>query len=71
MDKALGIPLYVYFDNHYEGFVVASVERFRRLCAAKGIDTLLNRRVPGSDGAYPIRYFADLKLVRRLRLTLS
>jgi len=44
--QALGIPQYVYFDNHYEGFVMASVERFRRLCAAKGVDTLLNLRVP-------------------------
>jgi hypothetical protein len=31
---------------HYEGFAVASVERFRRLCAARGIETPLNVQVP-------------------------
>jgi hypothetical protein len=44
--QALGIPQYVYFDNHYEGFVVASVERFRRLCATRGIETPLNVQLP-------------------------
>jgi uncharacterized protein YecE (DUF72 family) len=37
---------YVYFSNHYEGFAVASVERFRRLCAAGGIETQLNVQLP-------------------------
>ena len=37
-----GVPQYVYFNNHYEGFAVASVERFRRLCATRGIETPLN-----------------------------
>ena len=41
-----GIPQYVYFNNHYEGFAVASVERFRRLCVAKGIETPLNVQSP-------------------------
>lgn len=31
-----------FLDHIAQGFAVASVERFRRLCAAKGIDTLLN-----------------------------
>ena len=42
MVQRRGIPQYVYFNNHYEGFAVASVERFRRLCAARGIETPLN-----------------------------
>jgi uncharacterized protein YecE (DUF72 family) len=46
MVQRRGIPQYVYFNNHYEGFAVASVERFRRLCAAKGIETPLNVHVP-------------------------
>ena len=41
-----GIPQYVYFNNHYEGFAVASAERFRRLCAEKGIATPLNVQLP-------------------------
>jgi uncharacterized protein YecE (DUF72 family) len=44
--KRRGIPQYVYFNNHYEGFAVASVERFRRLCAVKGIETPLNVQLP-------------------------
>ena len=46
MVQRRGIPQYVYFNNHYEGFAVASVERFRRLCAAKGIGTPLNVQLP-------------------------
>jgi uncharacterized protein YecE (DUF72 family) len=46
MVQRRGIQQYVYFNNHYEGFAVASVERFRRLCAAKGIETPLNVKVP-------------------------
>jgi transcriptional regulator with XRE-family HTH domain len=68
--QALGIPQYVYFDNHYEGFVVASVERFRRLCAAKR-RYAAESPCAGGDRAYPIRYFAELKQARRLCLTLS
>jgi hypothetical protein len=33
-------------DHIAQGFAVASVERFRRLCAAKGIETPLNVQVP-------------------------
>jgi uncharacterized protein YecE (DUF72 family) len=47
MVQARGIPQYVYFNNHYEGFAVASVERFRRLCAGKSIETSLNVQLPG------------------------
>ena len=46
MVQRRGIPQYVYFNNHYEGFAVASVERFRRLCAQKDIATPLNVQVP-------------------------
>jgi uncharacterized protein YecE (DUF72 family) len=46
MVQRRGIPQYVYFNNHYEGFAVASVERFRSLCAGKGIETPLNVRLP-------------------------
>ena len=46
MVQKRGIPQYVYFNNHFEGFAVASVERFRRLCAARGIKTPLNVQVP-------------------------
>ena len=46
MVQKRGIPQYVYFNNHYEGFAVASVERFRRLCAEKGIETPLNVQLP-------------------------
>jgi uncharacterized protein YecE (DUF72 family) len=46
MVQRRGIPQYVYFSNHYEGFAVASVERFRRLCAGKGIETSLNVQLP-------------------------
>jgi len=46
MVQRRGIPQYVYFNNHYEGFAVASVERFRRLCATRGIETPLNVQLP-------------------------
>lgn len=46
MVQRRGIPQYVYFNNHYEGFAVASVGRFRRLCAEKGIETPLNVQLP-------------------------
>ena len=46
MVQRRGIPQYVYFNNHYEGFAVAFVERFRRLCAAKGTETPLNVQAP-------------------------
>ena len=42
MVQRRGISQYVYFNNHYEGYAVASVERFRRLCTARGIETPLN-----------------------------
>jgi len=45
MVQRRGVPQYVYFNNHYEGFAVASVERFRRLCAAKGVETPLKVKV--------------------------
>ena len=46
MVQRRGVQQYVYFNNHYEGFAVASVERFRRLCAAKGVETPLNVQLP-------------------------
>jgi len=46
MVQRRGIPQYVYFNNHYEGFAVASVERFRTLCKARGIETPLNVQLP-------------------------
>ena len=46
MIQRRGIPQYVYFNNHYEGFAVASVERFRSLCKARGIETPVNVRLP-------------------------
>jgi len=46
MVQRRGIPQYVYFNNHYEGFAVASVELFRRLCAARGIEMPLNVQLP-------------------------
>jgi hypothetical protein len=46
MVKRRGIPQYVYFNNHYEGFAVAAVERFRRLCATREIETPLNVHLP-------------------------
>ena len=46
MVQRRGISQYVYFNNHYEGFAVASVQRFRRLCAEKGVATPLNVQLP-------------------------
>jgi len=46
MVQRRGIPQYVYFNNHDEGFAVASVERFRGLCAARGIEIPLNVQLP-------------------------
>ena len=46
MVQRRGVPQYVYFNNHYEGFAIASVERFRRLCATLGIETPLNVQLP-------------------------
>jgi len=46
MVQRRGIQQYVYFNNHYEGFAVASVERFRSLCKARGIETPLNVQLP-------------------------
>jgi uncharacterized protein YecE (DUF72 family) len=46
MVQRRGIPQYVYFNNHYEGFAVASVERFRSLCKARGIETPVNVQLP-------------------------
>src|SRR5580704_7151192 len=46
MVQRRGIQQYVYFNNHYEGFAVASVQRFRRLCAERGIATPLNVQLP-------------------------
>ena len=41
-----GITQYVYANNHYEAFAVATVGRFRRLCADKGIATPLQVQKP-------------------------
>jgi len=46
MVQRRGIRQYLYFNNHYEGFAVASVERFRSLCKARGIETPLNVQLP-------------------------
>src|ERR1700720_61763 len=46
MVQRRGVSQYVYFNNHYEGFAVASVERFRTLCKARGIETPLNIQLP-------------------------
>ena len=37
-----GITQYVYANNHYAGFAPATVELFRSLCKASGIETPLN-----------------------------
>ena len=41
-----GITQYVYANNHYSGFAPATVELFRSLCKARGIETPLNVKVP-------------------------
>ena len=41
-----GITQYVYANNHYSGFAPATVELFRSLCKARGIDTPLNVQLP-------------------------
>lgn len=41
-----GITQYAYFNNHYAGYAPASVELFRKLCEAKGIQTPLNITLP-------------------------
>jgi len=41
-----GITQYVYANNHYSGFAPATVELFRSLCKARGIETPLNVQVP-------------------------
>jgi len=41
-----GITQYVYANNHYSGFAPATVELFRSLCEARGIDTPLNVQLP-------------------------
>jgi len=46
MVQRCGIPQYVYFSNHYKGFAVAVVERFRALCKTRGIETPVNVQLP-------------------------
>jgi uncharacterized protein YecE (DUF72 family) len=41
-----GITQYVYANNHYSGFAPATVELFRSLCKARGIETSLNVQLP-------------------------
>jgi uncharacterized protein YecE (DUF72 family) len=41
-----GITQYIYANNHYAGFSPATVELFRSLCKAKGIETPLNVKLP-------------------------
>jgi uncharacterized protein YecE (DUF72 family) len=41
-----GITQYVYANNHYSGFAPATVELFRSLCKARGIETPLNVQLP-------------------------
>ena len=40
------VTQYVYANNHYAGFAPATVELFRSLCKARGIETPLNVRLP-------------------------
>ena len=41
-----GITQYVYANNHYSGFAPATVELFRSLCNAKGIQTPIHVQLP-------------------------
>ena len=41
-----GVTQYIYANNHYGGFAPATVELFRDLCAAQGVATPLNVRLP-------------------------
>ena len=41
-----GITQYVYANNHYSGFAPATVELFRSLCKARGIETPLKVELP-------------------------
>jgi uncharacterized protein YecE (DUF72 family) len=41
-----GITTYAYANNHYAGFAPATIELFRLLCNAKGIETPLNVQLP-------------------------
>jgi uncharacterized protein YecE (DUF72 family) len=41
-----GITQYVYANNHYSGFAPATVEQFRSLYKARGIETPLNLKLP-------------------------
>ena len=41
-----GITQYVYANNHYAGYAPGTVELFRSLCKAKGIETPLNVQLP-------------------------
>jgi uncharacterized protein YecE (DUF72 family) len=46
MIQKRGITQYVYANNHYSGFAPATVEQFRSLCKARGIETPLNVQLP-------------------------
>ena len=46
MVQRRGVPQYVYFNNHYEGFAVASVELFQTIVCERGIETPLNVQLP-------------------------
>jgi len=46
MVQRRGMQQYVYFNNHHEGFAVASVERFMSLCKTRGIETPVNIQLP-------------------------
>jgi uncharacterized protein YecE (DUF72 family) len=41
-----GITQYIYANNHYAGHAPATVELFRSLCNARGIETPLNIQLP-------------------------
>jgi uncharacterized protein YecE (DUF72 family) len=41
-----GITQYVYANNHYAGFAPATLELFKSLCKAKGIETPLHIQLP-------------------------
>jgi uncharacterized protein YecE (DUF72 family) len=45
-----GITQYVYANNHYSGFAPATVELFRSLCKARGIETPVNVQLPAVNG---------------------
>ena len=65
-----GITQYVYANNHYSGFAPATVELFRSLCKARGIETPLNVQLPVETEPTLFDISAELKRSRQQCLTL-